>query len=97
MNIVALGNYAVIKPFEVATRTSSGLYLTDNNKKSIEGIIVAVGPGVVSTSGVLISSNLSVGDQVIFNDVSSTEVKIDGKIYLILKEDDIYVVLKENV
>lgn len=66
---------------EAATRTASGLYLPDSAKeKAIIAIIEAVGPGVKS---------LKKGDRVVYKEYSTTEIKVDNKEYLILKEEDV--------
>ena len=66
---------------EAATRTARGLYLPDSAKeKAIIAIIEAVGPGVKS---------LKKGDRVVYKEYSTTEIKVDNKEYLILKEEDV--------
>jgi chaperonin GroES len=66
---------------EAATRTASGLYLPDSAKeKAIVAVIEAVGPEVKS---------LKKGDRVVYKEYSTTEIKIDNKEYLILKEEDV--------
>jgi chaperonin GroES len=64
-----------------ATKTASGLYLPDNAKeKPVMAKVVAVGPDV---------KTLKVGDRIIYKEYSTTELKIDGTEYLIVKEEDI--------
>ena len=66
---------------EAATRTASGLYLPDSAKeKAIVAVIEAVGTDVKS---------LKKGDRVVYKEYSTTEIKIDNKEYLILKEEDV--------
>jgi chaperonin GroES len=66
---------------EAATRTASGLYLPDSAKeKAIVAVIEAVGPDVKS---------LKKGDRVVYKEYSTTEIKVDNKEYLILKEEDV--------
>ena len=66
---------------EVKTQTASGLYLPDSSKeKPVLADVVAVGPTV---------KDLKVGDKIIYKEYSTTELKVDGKDYLIMKEEDV--------
>lgn len=64
-----------------AEKTASGLYLPDNAKeKPNTAKVEAVGPDVKS---------LKVGDKIVYKDYTTTELKVDGKEYLIVKEEDV--------
>lgn len=64
-----------------ATKTASGLYLPDNAKeKPVLAKVEAVGPDVKS---------LKTGDKIVYKEYSTTELKIDGTEYLIVKEEDV--------
>jgi chaperonin GroES len=66
---------------EAATRTASGLYLPDSAKeKAIVAVVEAVGPDV---------KGLKKGDRIVYKEYSTTEIKVDNKEYLILKEEDV--------
>lgn len=66
---------------EAATRTASGLYLPDNAKeKPVLAVVKAVGPDV---------KGIEVEDKIIYKEYSTTELKIDGTEYLIVKEEDV--------
>ena len=66
---------------EAATRTASGLYLPDTAKeKAVAAVIEAVGPDV---------KGLKKGDRIVYKEYTTTEIKIDNKEYLILKEEDV--------
>jgi len=66
---------------EVQAKTASGLYLPDNAKeKPVIANVVAVGPDVKS---------LKVGDRIVYKEYSTTELKINDKEYLIVKEEDV--------
>jgi len=66
---------------EVQAKTASGLYLPDNVKeKPVIANVVAVGPDVKS---------LKVGDRIVYKEYSTTELKINDKEYLIVKEEDV--------
>ncbi len=65
----------------VQTKTASGIFLPDNAKeKPVLANVVAVGPDV---------KGLSVGDRIVYKEYSTTELKINDKEYLIVKEEDV--------
>ena len=71
-------------------KTAGGIIIPDTAKeKPIEGIVVAVGPGTKDDQGKMHALDVKVGDRVLFGKWSGTEVKIDGKEYLIMKESDV--------
>ena len=79
--IKPLADRVVAVRAEVATQTASGLYLPDNAKeKPVMAEIKAVGPDV---------KTLKVGDKIVYKEYSTTELKIDGTEYLIVKEEDV--------
>ncbi|TAH35647.1 co-chaperone GroES [Candidatus Saccharibacteria bacterium] len=70
---------------EAATKTASGLYLPSNAKeKPAYAVVEAVGPDV---------KGIKKGDKVVFKEYSTTELKIDNKEYLIVKEEDVLATL----
>jgi chaperonin GroES len=79
--IKPLADRVVAVRAEVATKTASGIYLPDNAKeKPVIAEIKAVGPDV---------KTLKVGDKIVYKEYSTTELKIDGMEYLIVKEEDV--------
>lgn len=91
-----LGDRIVIELVEVEEKTASGIVLPDTAKeKPQEGKVVAVGPGRVLDSGERVALEVAVGDLIIFSKYSGTEVKYQGKEYLILRENDILAVVGE--
>ncbi len=79
--IAPLGDRVVAVREQAATKTASGLYLPDNAKeKPVIAKIVAAGKDAKS---------VKVGDKIIYKEYSTTELKIDGTEYLIVKEEDI--------
>ena len=75
-------------------KTASGIVLPDTAKeKPSEGKIVAVGTGRVLENGERIGLEVSEGDHIIFSKYAGTEVKYEGKEYLILRESDILAVI----
>lgn len=82
--IQPLGDRALIKIIEAPTQTASGLYIPDTSKeRPSEGEVVAVGDGEI------ISAKLTIGEHVLFQKFSGTEVKLDDGQYVILNESDI--------
>ncbi len=85
-----LGDRVVVKPLARETVTKSGIVLPDTVKeKPQEGEILAVGPGKVLDNGKRTTTEVKVGQRILFAKYSGTEVKIDGEEYLILRESDI--------
>ncbi len=79
--IAPLGDRVVAVREQAATKTASGLYLPDNAKeKPVIATIVAAGKD---------AKTVKVGDKIIYKEYSTTELKIDGTEYLIVKEEDI--------
>ncbi|MFD2617742.1 co-chaperone GroES [Terrilactibacillus laevilacticus] len=89
-----LGDRVIIETVEKEEKTASGIVLPDSAKeKPQEGQVVAVGTGKVTDNGERIALEVSEGDRVIFSKYAGTEVKYDGKEYLILRQDDILAII----
>ena len=89
-----LGDKIVIELVETEEKTISGIVLPDSAKeKPQEGIVVAVGNGRVYDNGQRVALEVQVGDRIIFSKYAGTEVKYDGKEYLILRESDILAIV----
>ena len=79
--ITPLGDRVVAVREQAAEKTASGLYLPDNAKeKPVLANVVATGKDVKAVKS---------GDKILYKEYSTTEIKIDGTEYLIVKEDDI--------
>lgn len=96
MKIHPLGNRVVVKPLDAETVTKSGIVIPDTAKeeKPQEGEVIAVGPGKLLEDGTRAPMEVKVGDKVLFSKYAPDEIKIDGKDYLILNEDDVKAILK---
>jgi chaperonin GroES len=80
----------LVERVESDQRSAGGIIIPDTAKeKPMEGNVIAVGPGGRDESGKLIPIDVQPGDRILFGKWSGTEVKIDGKDYLIMKESDI--------
>ncbi len=94
MNLKPLGDRLVVEPKEKEQTTASGLVLPETAKeKPQEGTIVAIGPGRRDDDGNRLPMDVSVGDVVLYAKYGGTEVKIDGKKVLILKESDVLAII----
>lgn len=93
-----LGDRVVVEPLEAEEKTKGGIILPDTAKeKPQEGKVVAVGKGKINEkTGEVIPLEVKVGDKVLYGKYSGTEVTIDEKQYIILREDDILAVVEEK-
>jgi chaperonin GroES len=90
MNFRPLHDRVVVRRLESAEKTKGGIIIPETaQEKPQEGEIVAVGSGARDESGKLVPLDVKAGDKVLFGKWSGTEVKIDGKDLLIMKESDI--------
>jgi chaperonin GroES len=95
LNIRPLGDRVVIESVEDEQVLPSGLVLPETAKeKPQKGIIVAAGAGRKDEEGKVIVMDTKVGDQVLYAKYAGTEIKLDGKKYLIMKEADILAVIE---
>ncbi len=93
--IKPLGDRVVIEVVEGEMKTASGIVLPDTAKeKPQEGKVVAVGTGKVLENGTRAAIDVKAGDKIIFSKYAGTEVKVDGKEYLIVSERDILAVVE---
>ncbi len=90
INLKPLGNRLVVEPVEEEDVTAGGIVLPETAKeKPQKGNVLAVGPGDRDDSGNRIPMDVAVGNKVLYAKYSGTEVKVDGKKLLILRESDL--------
>ena len=90
MKIKPLQDRVIVERLEEETKTAGGIIIPDSAKeKPQQGKILAVGPGKVMENGTKLEMSVKKGDTVLFGKYSGSEVKIDGKEVLIMREDDI--------
>jgi len=78
-------------------KTSSGLFIPDTAKeKPLEARVIAVGSGKVLESGVTQPLTVKPGDLILIGKYSGSEVKLDGLDHIILREDDVLVILERK-
>jgi chaperonin GroES len=89
-----LGDRVVVEPLEGEERTESGLFIPETAKeKPQKGTILAVGPGRYDDDGKRIQMDVEIGQTILFAKYGGTEVKLDNKKLLILKETDILAIV----
>ena len=87
--IKPLADRVLIEPKEAETKTAGGIYIPDTAKeKPQQGTVVAAGPGKKGEP-----MEVKVGDQVIYGKYAGTEVTVEDKKYLIVKQSDILAIL----
>jgi len=89
LKIQPLSDRVLVQPQEAETKTASGLFIPDSAKeKPQQGKVVAVGKGKEDYK-----MTVKVGDLVLYGKYSGSELKLDGKDYLIMREDDILAII----
>ena len=89
LNIKPLADRVLVEPLEAETKTASGIIIPDTAKeKPQKGRIGAVGPGTKENP-----VTVKVGDSVLYGKYSGTELKLEGKDYLIMRESDILAIV----
>lgn len=90
MKIKPLHDRVLVKRINQEEKTKGGIIIPDSAKeKPMEGEVVAVGSGKLSTDGKLTPLQVKTGDRVLFAKYAGTEVKIEGEDHLIFSEDEI--------
>ena len=94
ISIKPLGNRVVVEPEEQEDMTSGGIVLPETAKeKPQQGKVLAAGPGERDDDGKRIPLDVKEGDTVLFAKYSGTEIKLDGKKVLILRESDLLAIV----
>ena len=97
MNLRPLHDRVVVQPLEEEEKTAGGIIIPDSAKeKPMQGKIVACGPGARGDDGKLVPLDVKKGDRVLYGKWSGTEVRIEGKDVLIMRESDIMGVLEKK-
>ena len=95
MNLKPLGDKVIVEVLGAKDKTSGGIILPDNaREKPQEAKVLAVGSGKVLGNGKVVPPELKTGDTVLFGKYSGNEVKLDGKEFLIIQQDDVLAVIK---
>ena len=90
MNVKPLADRVLVEPKEAETKTASGLFIPDTAKEKPQaGTVVAVGPGKKDEP-----MELNVGDKVLYGKYAGTELNVDGKIYIMMRQSDVMAVVE---
>jgi len=90
-----LHNRLLVQRLDPEEKTASGIIIPDTAKeKPQKGRVIAVGPGSRDKSGKPMPMDVKKGDTVLFTKYGGTETSLDGKDYLILKEEDVLGVIE---
>ena len=93
MKVRPLHDRILAKRLAEEDKTSGGLFIPDNAKeKPLQALVIAVGSGKILESGKTQALSVKAGDKVLIGKYSGSEVKLDGKDHIILREDDILAV-----
>ena len=96
MKIRPLADKVLVERIEAESKTAGGIVLPDTAKeKPQRGKVVAVGEGRILDDGTRRQMQLKKGDSVLFTSYAGTEIKVDGKEYLIMAESDIMAVIEK--
>lgn len=96
VGIQPLSDYVVAQQEEASNKTVSGLYIPDAAKEKPKiAKVLAVGPGKIGDDNERVPLEVKVGDRIIFGGYSNTEIKHDGKEYILIKEENIFAVVKK--
>ncbi len=95
MNVKPLGDRVLVQPADQEEVKKGGIIIPDTAKeKPQEGKVVALGTGKRDDDGKLVPFTVKKGDRVLISKYGGTEIKIDGKDYLIMREEDILGVIE---
>ena len=96
MKIRPLHDRVVVRRMEEERTTAGGIVIPDSAaEKPMRGEVIAIGTGKVIDNGDVRALEVKVGDVVLFGKYSGTEVKIDGKELVVMREDDIMGVIEK--
>lgn len=94
MGFKPLHDRVLVERIEAEEKTAGGIIIPDNAKeKPQQGKVISTGTGAVNDNGQTVALAVKEGDTILFGKWSGTEIKLDGKDYLIMKESDILGIL----
>ncbi len=95
MNLKPLGDKIIVEVLGAKDKTRGGIILPDSAKeKPQEAKVVSTGSGKVLPNGKVVPPEVKAGDTIVFGKYSGNEVKVGGKEYLIINQDDILAIIK---
>ncbi len=95
MKLRPLQDRILVKRIEEEEKTAGGIFIPDTAKEKPQmGLIISVGNGKKTEDGKIIPVDVKAGDNVLFGKYAGTEVKVEGEVYLIMREEDILGVIE---
>ena len=95
LNVKPIGDRILVEPVEEKEVKKGGIIIPDTAKeKPQQGKIIAAGKGKVNDDGKVTPLDVKVGDRILFGKYSGSEVKIEDKEYLIMREEDVLAILE---
>ena len=96
MNLKPLHDRVLVERVNSEDKTKGGIIIPDTaQEKPMEGKVISVGGGARNENGQVVALDVKKGDRILFGKWSGTEVKIDGKELLIMKESDIMGIIEK--
>ena len=96
MNLKPLHDRVLVERVSSEDKTKGGIIIPDTaQEKPMEGKVLSVGGGARNENGQVVALDVKKGDRILFGKWSGTEVKIDGKELLIMKESDIMGIIEK--
>lgn len=90
-----LHDRVIVRRLDEVEKSAGGIIIPDTAKeKPVEGEVIAVGKGKILENGDVRPLDVKAGDRVIFSKYAGTEIKLDGKEFLMMREDDILGVIE---
>ncbi|MBQ3945479.1 MAG: co-chaperone GroES [Alphaproteobacteria bacterium] len=90
MKFKPLYDRVLVERLESEEKTAGGIIIPDTAKeKPMEGLVIAVGNGTKNDKGDIVPLQVKAGNKILFGKWSGTEIKLEGKDYLVMKESDI--------
>jgi len=97
MQIRPLQDRVIVERLAEEEKTQGGIIIPDTAKeKPMQGKVIAVGKGKLTEDGKVLPLTVKEGDTILFSKYAGTEVKLEGKEYLIMREDDILGIVENN-
>ena len=96
MKIKPISDHILIEPMKAEEKTKAGILLPETAEKDRpeQGKVIAVGPGKKDKTGKAVPLEVKTGDTVLFTKYGPTEIKVDGKEYLIARQEDILAIIE---
>jgi len=94
LNLKPLSDRVIVEPQKKADKTNIGIFLSETSKEKLQrGTVLAAGPGRTDHDGKRIEMVVKTSDVVLYTGFTGTEIKIDDRKLLILKESDILAII----